>query len=303
MRSWMLVALIVSATTTTAFAQLSPDLATSIRELGTTIKPPETGKLFAPLQAKEPYADAIVERDLKYGPDERNLLDVFKAKGSDNPKPVLIFLHGGGYQRGNKRTGTSPYYDNVMLWAVANGMVGVNMTYRLAPAATWPSGADDVAAAVTWVKANIAKYGGDGNRIYLFGHSAGASHVGSFLARDGHPQVRGAILASGTYALDPSTNDPGERAYFGADTSLWQDRSSINGLAKSSVPLLIVRAELDVPYYARQTDTLKAKLCEQNRCPTYLVLKGHSHMSEIYAINTSDTSFTRAIADFVAKTR
>lgn len=303
MRLLMLVALVVSATTTMAFAQLPPDIVVAIRELGPVIKAPETGKLFASLQAKEPYADVIVERDLKYGPDEHNRLDVFKAKGADNPRPVLVFLHGGGYERGNKRTGTSPYYDNVMLWATANGMVGVNMNYRLAPAATWPSGADDVAAAVTWVKANIARFGGDGDRIYLFGHSAGASHVGSFLARDGHPQVSGAILMSGTYALDPDTNVPGERSYFGADTTLWQDRSSINGIARSRVPLLVVRAELDVPYYAKQTETLRAKLCEQGRCPTYLTLKDHSHMSEIYAINTSDTSLTRVIADFVAKAR
>ena len=81
-------------------------------------------------------------------------------------------------------------------------LLGVNATYRLAPKHQWPAGAQDVGASARWVRANIAAYGGDPNRIVLMGHSAGASHVAGYLV---HKQLQpadgdgviGAILLSG----------------------------------------------------------------------------------------------------------
>jgi triacylglycerol lipase len=110
-------------------------------------------------------------------------------------------VHGGGFARGSKHTDGTPFYDNIGVWAAAYGLVGVTMNYRLAPDSTWPSGIEDVAAAVKWLQANAARYGGDPKRIFLWGHSAGAAHVGDYLAdaatqgRD--PGVAGAILTSG----------------------------------------------------------------------------------------------------------
>jgi triacylglycerol lipase len=69
-----------------------------------------------------------------------------------------------------------------------NGMVGVNMTYRLAPQAKWPAAQEDIGSAIAWIKANAAAQGGDPNRIYLMGHSAGASHVANYMS---HSQFRG----------------------------------------------------------------------------------------------------------------
>ncbi|MFX9688552.1 alpha/beta hydrolase, partial [Acinetobacter baumannii] len=81
-----------------------------------------------------------VERDVKYGPAERHLLDVFVPEKNPGARPVLIYVHGGGFVAGNKRPPNSPFYDNILLWAVNNGCVGVNTTYRLAPASPWPAG-------------------------------------------------------------------------------------------------------------------------------------------------------------------
>ena len=72
------------------------------------------------------------------------------------------FVHGGAFTAGNKRgPNASPFYDNIMLWAVKNGFVGVNTTYRLAPQSPWPAAAEDLAAAVKWVAENAASRGGD----------------------------------------------------------------------------------------------------------------------------------------------
>jgi triacylglycerol lipase len=168
-----LMASLISASAAHAQRGLMPeDIAWKLIEIGRTVDPPKTAALYAPLQQKEPYADVKVERDIKYGPADRNLLDAFTPEAASTGRPVLIFIHGGGFTTGNKRSNFSnAFYDNIMLWAVKNGFVGVNMTYRLAPASPWPAGAEDVGAAVQWVADNIGARGGDGARIFLMGHS------------------------------------------------------------------------------------------------------------------------------------
>ncbi len=296
-----LVALVPSHSIAGAWPQ---EIRDAIQKIGPVINAPETAKLLAPLQRTEPYAGVAVTRDEKYGSDERHHLDVFRSNDAASPLPVLLFVHGGGYVRGDKRAAGSPFYDNVMLWAVEHRMVGVNMTYRLAPANPWPAAVEDIAAAVAWTQANIARFGGDPAQIVLMGHSAGATHVSSYLARPGmgtksSARVAGAILISGNYDLKPEIDLPGERSYFGSDTALWADRSSIAGLTKTDVPLLIAHGELDVPYYVNQAAALKARLCRESRCPAFVSLSGQSHMSEIYGLNTTDISLSEPMRSFI----
>ena len=96
-----------------------------LAELGAVINPPETAKLYAPLQEKEPYQGIKVTRDLKYGPDDRHALDVFVSEQAASvPRPVLMFVHGGAFTGGNKRgPDNSPFYDNIGLFAARNGIV------------------------------------------------------------------------------------------------------------------------------------------------------------------------------------
>src|SRR6266851_4708660 len=124
------LAVIAAMCASAAFAQGSPtpeEIAWKLQELGRVIDPPKTAALYAPLQEKEPYQGVKVERDVKYGPADRNLLDVFAPEANSAARPVLVFVHGGGFVVGNKRgPNGSPFYDNIMLWAVKNGFVGVN---------------------------------------------------------------------------------------------------------------------------------------------------------------------------------
>src|SRR5207237_5712748 len=121
-------------------------------------------------------------------PHPRNLVGIFTAEGAAAARPVLMCVHGGGLIRGCKRTPGSAFYDNVMLWAARNGMVGVSVEYRLAPAHPWPAGTEDMGAAVRFVAENAATYGADPNRIFLMGHSAGATHVSISVS---HPALHG----------------------------------------------------------------------------------------------------------------
>jgi triacylglycerol lipase len=282
-----------------------PDIAEKIAAIGRVIDPAKTGAIYAPLHDKEPHADVDVTRDIKYGPADRNLLDVFVARGSSGPRPALMFVHGGGFTGGNKSTPGSPFYDNVPLWAARNGLVGVNMTYRLAPQHPWPAGPEDVGAAVRWVIDNIAAYGGDPSKIVLFGHSAGATHAGSYAAM---PQfhgpkglgIAGLILTSGIYDITSFPVNDGYRSYIGSDTSLYAERSPIGGLSKLAIPSMVVHTELDPPPFIPQFETLVAAMADApGGTPKTLVLDKHSHLSLGYAIGTDDDALTGPILDFV----
>jgi len=282
-----------------------PEIAEQIAAIGRVIDPAKTGAIYAPLHDTPPYAGVTVTRDIKYGPAERNLLDVFVSDQSRAPRPVLMFVHGGGFTGGNKATPGSPFYDNVPLWAARHGLVGVNMTYRLAPQHPWPAGPEDVGAAVRWVVDNVAAFGGDTSKIVLFGHSAGATHAGTYAAM---PQfhgpaglgIAGLILTSGIYDIASFPVNDGYRSYIGSDPSLYAERSPIGGLARLPVPSMVVYAELDPPPFIPQFEALVAAMAlAPGGKPKTVMLPQHSHLSLGYAIGTGDKALTGPILDFV----
>jgi len=304
----VLAAMIVAAPPARAGdSPMSEEIAWKLLEIGRVVDPAKTAPLYAPMQQKEPYQGVKVERDLKYGSADRNLLDVFMPEKASVPRPVLIFVHGGAYVAGNKHNPGSPFYDNIMLWAVQNGFVGVNVTYRLAPQATWPAGADDLATMVQWVSEKIGERGGDPARLYLMGHSAGAVHVASYVSHPDLQKVKGgglagAIMVSGIYDLTVGEAGDPEKTYFGADPVHYAERSSLRGLAKTKIPLMFTSAELDPPGFVTQFDLVKEAVCDgPNGCPRAFMLPQHSHMSEVYSINTADTRLTDQILEFVKK--
>jgi len=312
LRSACLLAAALLLLAAPAFAQVPPDVAEKLRELGRGILVPQTLAIYAPFHTeKEPYAGVKIVRDAKYGTEERQALDVFVPENmSGGPRPVLIFVHGGAFVAGNKKgpPGTF-YYDNLGVWAVRNGMVAVNITYRLAPANKWPAGAQDTATAVKWVIDNIASHGGDPARIFLAGHSAGAVHVADYLAfpqfhaGPSGPGIKGAILISGVFDVARFPAGPPNKAYYGEDVSKYAERSPQPGLLKTTVPLLVAYAELDPPEFVVESKALNEALCKAERCPRLIELAKHSHMSETLSINTGDTLLVGPIAEFVKNTK
>lgn len=118
-----------------------------------------------------------LERDLAYGSQERQKLDVYSPKGARDA-PVLLFVHGGSWYNGDKSD--YPFLADAF---VDSGYVAVIINYRVAPRAQFPAFVQDAALAVRWVKDNIARYGGDPGRVYLMGQSAGAQ-IAALVALD-----------------------------------------------------------------------------------------------------------------------
>ena len=292
-----------------AHSQMDPELAAKLRAIGAVVNPPATSPLYVPrMQDREPYAGVKVTRDIVYGGQERNLLDVFvPLEAAAAPRTVFMFVHGGAFQRGDRRSAPgSPFYDNVMMWAARQGMVGVNLTYRLAPKYTWPAGAEDLAQAVRWVHQNIASHGGNPARVFLMGHSAGAIHVATYLAQEQFQQVPGsgvvgALMLSALYDFTPElmAREPINKAYYGEDPSKWAERSARAGLLKTRVPLWLAYGELDPPTFVSEAETMNKALCEAGRCPVFFRFAGHSHMSEIFSINSDDQQISDAMLAFV----
>ncbi len=111
----------------------------------------------------------LAARDLPFGPQPRNKLDVYVPVAAGEAAPVLVFFYGGSWDSGSKDD-----YAFVGQALAAQGFVTVLPDYRLYPQVRFPDFLHDGAAAIAWVRDHIAAYGGDPRRIVLAGHSAGA---------------------------------------------------------------------------------------------------------------------------------
>ncbi|MBU6207513.1 MAG: alpha/beta hydrolase, partial [Alphaproteobacteria bacterium] len=176
---------------------------------------------------------------------------------------------------------------------------GAVMNYRLVPDAAWPSGGEDVAAAVGWLRANIAHYGGDPARIILMGTSAGAVHLGTWLM---HAQtskklegVNGIILLSGLYGYTPL--DERDTPYYGAQAD-YTSRMPCAAIEHTQLPLFIARAEYDPPRFQTEFDAMVADRTRHPILPTTkFVAAGHNHYSIALHIGTGEIDGDHALSD------
>lgn len=155
--------------------------------------------------------DGIQEtRNVAYGSHERQQLDVYSpAAVGPAPRPVIVFFYGGGWSRGHRRD-----YLFAAEGLVSRGYVVVVPDYRLYPEISFPAFVEDGARAVAWAFGHIARHGGDPQRVFLMGHSAGA-HIAAMLTFDerylseaGHDsrQLAGMIGLAGPYDFLPLTS-------------------------------------------------------------------------------------------------
>jgi triacylglycerol lipase len=287
--------------------QLPPDVIAQLRALDPEITAElaqASWALLTPFHEKAGYTAPKIDRDLAYGDDPRHRLDVHTAGDSAGAgRPVLVYVHGGGFVRGDKHIPGSPQYDLVGAWAVRHGYVGVTMTYRLAPEHTWPSGVQDVARAVQWLKQNIAGYGGDPDKIVVAGSSAGAVHVASFAAgQDGADPttIAGAAMLSGIYQIhQPSPGEP-EHVYYGPNPG--PEVSSLPGLLDTTVPLLFSVAERDPARFQREAaGVVSAWLGRHGTVPDLVWVEGHNHMSTIASLTVDEPALGTALARFIER--
>jgi BD-FAE len=196
-----------------AKAQVPADIEAGLVKMGHIVDPPCTAKLYRPLMpandirsdATPLYPGITVVRDASFGPNPKDVVDIFTADKGPASRPVLIYVPGGP---GNKielqDKEANAFYDNIMRWATKNGMVGVNMQRHGGQG--WDAGAKDISAMIQWVQANISKYHGNPDRLFIWAHSAGNNPLGTYIGR---PELYGpkGVGVKGVIFMSPAAFD------------------------------------------------------------------------------------------------
>jgi acetyl esterase/lipase len=262
-------------------------------------------------------SDVVVHKDITYydGPghdDKKHLLDLYLPAEAEN-FPVLLFIHGGGWRHGYKDGVFNPYHR--LGKGLARRGVGVAVaTYRLAPRHKFPAQLEDVARATRWVYENIGEYGGDPNRLFLCGHSAGAHLVAlaaldaKYLEAEGLPPdaVAGVIGISGPYDVEYMWEKGGwfARRYFveptfGDGAATRAEASAPNYARSDAPPFLLIYAEHDHAVLAPQAYRLAGALAARGvQTPVHKVAN-RNHFTIMYNVGSDDDATTALILDFI----
>jgi acetyl esterase/lipase len=259
-----------------------------------------TRALYAPLIRKS-SAGVKITSDAAYGGDPRQKLDVYQP--AETAAPVLLYIPGGGFVGGDKN-GDGVFYVNLGNYFASHGILTIVANYRLAPAHPWPAGAEDVAGAVAWTRANAKRFGGDPERIVLFGQSAGAFHSVSYLfdpsfQPGGVSGVVAAILMSGPYSFQGQL-PPNVAAYVGNDPHHHAERWPLTHVAKDRTPLLLTLAEYDPAFLAAPTYELaRAVTLRDGKSPTVAYVAGHNHVSTVMSFGSAQDDVGSLVREFI----
>lgn len=274
----------------------------AISALGTTLGPDvveAARKLFDTEQQAMAEQYPAVATDIAYGEHERHRLDIYgPAHAGKRGLPVVLFVHGGGFLKGDKGSNQHWQNANVGRLCAQAGLIGAVMNYRLAPDNTWPSGGEDVSAAVAWLKNSVAEYGGDASNIILMGTSAGAVHLCTYLQLNPATEdVRGLVLLSGLYGF--TRLDDRDTLYYGSP-ELYGNRRPLEAISDTKMPLLVWCAEFDPPRFQEEfSSLLLERLKRHGRMPRSGILSGHNHYSMAMHLGSSDRRLSDEIIAFV----
>jgi len=260
-----------------------------------------------------------VRRDIPYveSGHPRQVLDLYAPTGAEG-LPVVFWIHGGGWQTGDK--------SNVELKPQAfmeKGFVFVSTNYRLLPSVDMETIVRDVARSLRWVNHHIAEYGGDPNRVVIMGHSAGAQ-LAALISTD-HRYLEAEGLSSsilkGCVPVDGDTYDVpaiivtdevrrhahglpqakfGYRVKFGNDPDKHRDFSAVAHIAKNKgIPPFLVVYVSGHPYTSSQAQRLGAALGEAGIPVNLVGARDTNHNKVNDDLGRTDDPTTKALFEFV----
>ncbi|MGY4330864.1 acetyl esterase [Bradyrhizobium sp. LB7.2] len=285
-------------------------------EIGPQWSPAKHVKLmlekFSEIHRTAQTEDIDVRSDIAYGTHPRQRFDIYLPAGPCGGRAAVLFVHGGAFLDGH-RNRTDEIYANILRYFARNGVVGINVGYRLADDTRYPGATDDIASVVGWAHDHGPEIGIDRNRIFLMGHSAGAAHTGSY-AYDRRrqpvagPGLAGHLIVSGRVRADTRPENPNAHkvvSYYGTDNpDFLADVSPVSHIDESSVPTFVAWAEFENPLIDVHCAELCFRLAQaKRRSPPSMWLRGHNHTSSIGHINTAEDELGVAMLDFIAYPR
>jgi acetyl esterase/lipase len=262
-----------------------------------------------------------IKKDVPYAdpPAERQILDIYAPKGAKN-LPVVFWIHGGGWQAGDK----SDVQKKPEVFT-QKGFVFVSTNYRLLPKVEMETIIRDVAKSLGWVHAHIAEHGGDPNRILVGGHSAGAQLAALLCTDDRYLKaekvpfdvLKGCVPVDGdTYDIPAIIETAetrrrvhhqpqakfGHREKFGNDPKKHIDFSAVTHVAKGKgIPPFLILYVADHPDNSAQAQRFAAVLNEADIPVTAFGAKDTNHVKLNENLGTKDDPSTKALYEFVDK--
>ncbi len=264
-------------------------------------------------------AEPKIDRDVAYvePKTERNTLDIY-APAEGKAHPVVFWIHGGGWQTGDKSSvqGKPQAF-------VDRGFVFVSTNYRLLPHVEMETIFRDVAKSLGWVYKHIAEYGGDPRRIFVMGHSAGAQLAALICIDDRYLKAEGVPfeVLKGCVPVDGDTYDVpaiietaetrrrvhgqpqakfGHREKFGNDPARHRDYSAVTHVAKGKgIPPFLILYVADHPDNSAQAQRLAAVLKDAGIAAKAFGAQETNHNRLNANLGLPDDPATKAMYEFV----
>ncbi|MBE2285018.1 MAG: alpha/beta hydrolase [Prosthecobacter sp.] len=262
----------------------------------------------------------VIQRDVRYLDDghARHVLDIYAPENAKN-LPVVFWMHGGGWQQGDKSSvQTKPK------WFLERGFVFVSTNYRLLPEVDMGTLIRDCAKSFGWVQKHIAEHGGDPKRVLVGGHSAGAQLAAILCTDDRYLKEVGADFSSliGCVPVDGDTyNVPaiievaetrarvhgfplpsfGHRLKFGNDPALHKDFSAVTHVAKGrGIPPFLILHVSHHPDNTAQARHFGDKLKAAEVPVTLFGARDTEHVKLNSDLGLASDPATKALDAFVA---
>lgn len=277
------------------------------------------GMLF--IVAGADAAEMKVVKDIPYTNEkiERHVLDVYAPGGAKN-LPVVFWIHGGGWQAGDKsQIALKPQ------WFIDQEFVFVSTNYRLLPSVEMLTIYQDVAKSIHWVHDHIAEHGGDPNRVFVMGHSAGAQLAALMCTDDRYLKAEGLNLSmlKGCVPVDGDTYDVpaiietaetrrrvhgqpqakfGHREKFGNSPEKHRDYSAVTHAAKGkNIPPFLILYVADHPDNTAQAQRMERALKDADVPVKLFGGKETNHNRLNDNLGLADDAASKAVREFVAE--
>lgn len=264
-----------------------------------------------------------VKRDVRYVEDghARHVLDVY-APANAKELPVVFWIHGGGWQSGDKAN-----VQEKPTWFMEQGFVFVSINHRLLPEVKMEELVGDVAKAFGWMQKHVGEHGGDPRRVLVGGHSSGAQLAALICTDDRYLKAEGVSfeVLMGCVPVDGDTYDIpaiietaetrrrvhhepqatfGHREKFGNDAAKHVGFSAVTHVAKGKgIPPFLIVHVADHPDNSAQARRLAAVLKGAEVPVTVFGGKETNHSKINALIGTEGDLTTKALGDFVEKVK
>ena len=217
--------------------------------------------------------------DVRYGAGAKQTVDVLKGPSDGPPAPVVLFIHGGYWRALDKDDHT-----HLALPFVDAGAVFLNLNYDLCPAVTVSAIADEVRAGLVWAARHAGGYGGDPERIFLYGHSAGAHLAGMMMAEAFPPdavrpeQVRGVFAISGIYEPEVARTLPVNEE-IGLDAAEAARNNVLQRTPRHAWPTLVAAGGAEPSGWVEQSRAFEAHLRDHDIPVEFVTAADCNHFS------------------------